>query len=150
MSSPHAFVKISPRDPVGRFSQVIKGFERDYVSMIKEIEQKALKIIKDNTPSSGITKNSWEVSSSIGTDLRATINLRNPLPQSVYLNTGTKPSAGRYVPVLNRRITTGTHPGIKGTGYIDKSVVTINNLTIAKTKDLINKMRANGRRLLKG
>ena len=36
-----------------------------------------------------------------------------------YVNDGTGPSPGRYVPAIGKRIRTGMHPGIKGQHYAE-------------------------------
>lgn len=45
-------------------------------------------------------------------------------PYAGYVNDGTGPSPGRYVPKLGKRIRTGMHPGQKGQHFIERAVDT--------------------------
>jgi len=56
-------------------------------------------------------------SSGSGIDLRSSVKIGSNLPYAAAQDLGAKASEGRFVPVLGRRITTGTHPGFPGTGF---------------------------------
>lgn len=136
-----AFVRVTPRNADHKFGSAVRKFGFDYKKTVEDIEKQGLVIIKNNTPkATGNTANSWTSSSQIVSG-NATIKYTNPLPQARFLNTGTRPSPGRYVPVLDRRIRTGTHPGIQGTKYIDRSGNEITNVAREKITKLFIEFR---------
>ena len=53
-----------------------------------------------------------------------------------FLDKGTKPSPGRFIPILGRRIRTGTHPGIRGLNIIANAKKDIENLSKKSIKDM--------------
>jgi len=137
-------VIITPPRPDLRFSTVIREFEKDIREAYKRLEDRSRDIIRAETPKvTGATANAWNSSRSVDGNLKATITLNNPNPQAQRLNIGTKPSRGRYVPELGRRITTGEHPGTKGTQYIQKATNQISDATLEEMKDVVDMIKQN-------
>lgn len=135
-------VIVTPPYPDRRFSTLIRRFEKDLIALYSDMERKSLVIIKQETPKkSGAVAASWITRRSNDGANGTDIELHNPNQVASFLNTGTKPSLGRYVPVLNRRITTGIHPGIKGTKYIDRASQMIKDLTTEEINKLVAKVK---------
>ncbi len=104
---------------------------------LKVVAREGITTMKKNMPShTGEMKNSTKVKSRTraggGLDQRANIIIGPTVNYAEYVDKGTNPSAGRYVPELGRRVNTGMHPGIKATNF---SVKTAQEMT-SKIKHL--------------
>lgn len=133
-------IKIHPKDPRIPIIKEYNRFQASYRRAIKSIAEYAEERIIKNTPKySGKTSYFWTVDSSIGSGLSANINVHNPLPSAYYVNVGTKPSPGRYVKAIDRRIKQGWHPGIKGTKYVRKTGNQIKKFAVNRLRKVSSK-----------
>jgi len=99
-----------------------------------KVERESVTILKKYTPvSTGKLRNSMRSLSKTpagqGIDLRSGIKIGSMLPYANYVDQGTNSSQGRYVPVLGRRITTGTHPGVRARNYVQAAIPKIEERT---------------------
>ncbi len=72
-----------------------------------------------------------------GTDLRSNAIVGSLLRYASFVDKGTKPSSGRYVPFLGRRLTTGIHPGTPPAGFIQGTKDRVDQILDLKGKSLI-------------
>jgi len=70
------------------------------------------------------------------TKLKGKITISSRSPVIRFLDKGTKPSPGRYVPVLGRRIKTGVHPGMRGINIIERASKDIENIGKTTIKNI--------------
>lgn len=84
-------------------------------------QEDAEKLFKDRIPvRTGKTRRSITSRRKLNsTKFTGEIILSSRSPVVKFLDKGTKPSPGRYIPVLGRRIKTGSHPGIRGLNIIE-------------------------------
>lgn len=153
-----AFIKMSPKDPAKAFGRMIKDFKIIMRDMSRVISEQALVRVKENTPvgfrlrsgRSRHTKELWTKTVNNRRDGGFTINLNNPSQVVDFLNRGTNPSPGRYLPHLNRRIRTGSHPGIQPTKFLDRTEDEVFNSVRKATEGIERKVEMSGRRHLRG
>ena len=68
--------------------------------------------------------------------MSGTVTVGSDSPVLKFLDKGTRPSPGRYLPLLERRVTTGIHPGIRALNIISQAKHDIDNLSKTVVKDL--------------
>jgi hypothetical protein len=89
----------------------------------------SVKILKLHTPiRTGLLRRSMGVLNKQpgkGLDLRSGLKIGSPLQYGSFVDQGTKSSSGRFVPILGRRVTTGTHPGVRPRNFVQAARVPI-------------------------
>lgn len=153
-----AFVKMSPKNPKKQFGKIIKDVKRVMRDISGTISEQGLVRIKQNTPvgarlrvgRSRHTREMWTKTVNNRRDGSFTINLNNPSKVVDFLNRGTSPSPGRYMPLLDRRIRSGMHPGITATKFIDTTENEIFHTVMKFTRGIERKMERSARRHLRG
>lgn len=121
-ASSRAFVRMSPRKPHNQWKKVSKGFTKGYKTVVKQVLSRGNKFLRQNIPvSSGRLRDSYKGRMSVNTALNAVINIETTVPYARFVDKGAAPSAGRYVPILDRRIRSGFHPGQRAVNYIKKT-----------------------------
>lgn len=118
-------VTISPRDFRRRMVRLLRSdYPKLYDRFVNEISEEAVRIMKTLVPvRSGRLRDSVMIRKKSkkggGADRRANIEIGPTVFYGRYVDQGTQPSSGRYVPELGRRLTSGMHPGIKGRFFTD-------------------------------
>ncbi len=147
MARGKAFVRLSPKKPAKRWKVVVRDFEKDFRQIVKKVQSRGLKLVRQNVPvSTGRLRDSFRSRSKINSRLEGEVIVESPLRYAEFVNRGTAPSLGRYVPVLDRRIRTGVHPGIIGTRYLEKTEKEMQKLTNTELKSFITRVQRSVRR----
>jgi len=140
MVSRRAFVRLSPRKPDQKWNKVTKRFIKDYKSIIKKVQTKGLKIMRANVPvATGRLRDSFTSRSTVNSQLKGVVFVESSVPYLRFVDKGAAPSPGRYVPTLDRRITTGIHPGQIGKQFMDETRREMQILVNRELKGLISK-----------
>ena len=125
MVQPTVKVTIIPRDIGRRLGRARAAMRPSVRVAIDNLGKFGVSTMKSLVPvRTGKLRQSIRIfnkTTSLGADLRANVSIGSLLPYAAAQDTGAKSSPGRYVPVLGRRITTGRHPGIKGTNFTQKT-----------------------------
>jgi hypothetical protein len=128
-------IKFTPKNPGKPFAKILPKFQTEWEREMKEFANRSKDILKKNIPvgtrrrnaRSRSTRESVTVTTSLSKqNLRGSFRISGNKTLK-YLDQGTKPSPGRYVPVLNRRIKSGMHPGVSPLNIIRKSRKDIEN-----------------------
>jgi len=132
---------MKPKNPGRKFKKVPKDLQREFVKQISKLEQNALKIVRRNTPvRTGRLRDSFRSNKKIRkSPLTGTVEVFSNLPYAKFLDEGTQPSIGRYVPQIDRRLTIsrlGIHPGIRATNFLQKSKAEVFSITNRVHRDL--------------
>lgn len=94
-----------------------------------KVGQEGVRILKLHTPiKTGLLRRSMGILNKQpgkGLDLRSSIKIGSHLDYGRFVDEGTKPSSGRFVPVLGRRIRTGTHPGVRPRNFVQRATTPI-------------------------
>ena len=139
-----AEVRLSPRKPSQKWKTVTRGFQKRYKEVVKQVERKGLKFVRFNVPvSTGRLRDSFTSHSSVTAQMKGKVVIESPLDYAKFMNQGTAPSLGAYIPRLGRRIRTGIHPGVRGTRYLEKTGVQMQRETNTRLKRLnkdVNKL----------
>ena len=120
-------ITISPKDFRKRMMKILNvDYARFYDRFVDEISEEGVRIMKTHVPvRTGAMRDSISVNKKQkkggGADRRANVDIGPNVPYAGFVNTGTGPSSGRYVPELGRRVLNGTHPGIAGRNFIAKT-----------------------------
>ena len=125
-------LKMRPKNPGRKFKKVPKDLQREFIKQIRKLERDALTIVRRNTPvRTGRLRDSFKSKRTIRKKaLFGKIEVFSPLPYARFIDEGTRRSPGRYVPAIDRRLTTdrpgfGFHPGIRATNFLKKSEATV-------------------------
>lgn len=146
-----AFVRMTPKRPDKNWSRVTADFKRAIKDGSRRLAEESLKRVRENTPvRSGRVRDQWSVTVNNSANTSFTINLNNPSQVVDFLNRGTNPSPGRYVPQLGRRIRTGTHPGIQATKFLDRTEDEVAQATEIAMKDVARFVTKSTRRNMRG
>jgi len=138
--SNRAFVRMSPRKPGQKWKKVSKSFTKGYKTVVKQVLTRGSKFLRQNIPvASGRLRDSYKGRSSVNTRLNAVINIETTVPYARFVDQGTAPSVGRYVPILDRRIRTGFHPGQRGVGFIKKTEDQMRQIANTRLRSLFKK-----------
>ena len=140
-----ASVTIIPKNPHKRFGRVISRFVNDLNNSSKKISQTGLAKIKEATPvKSGKTQSLWNSKVNKTSNGSFKINFNNPSRVIVFLNKGTGPSVGKYIPAINRRLSYGIHPGSTiHQGFLDKTVSEIKDVSLYNLRNVIRSVKRN-------
>lgn len=119
-------LKMRPKRPERKFKKVPKDLQREFIRQIRKLEQDALKIVKRNTPvRTGRLRDSFRSNRTVRkSPLFGLVEVFSNLIYARFIDEGTGPSVGRYVPQIDRRLSIsriGTHPGVRATNYLGKS-----------------------------
>jgi len=142
-------VKINPRD----FDTKLFGVKRKALShkraFIIELANFSKDTMRNVVPMAlGNLRNSIDIfkreTAGGETDIRSKVIVGSDLYYASFVDKGTKPSPGRFVPVLGRRLVTkrpgfGMHPGIKPANFIDKTNDRVNEYVGRKIDELLNR-----------
>ncbi len=141
-------VKITPRNIQKSLGRARKQLRPHVQRMVKELAEFGVSTMRANVPvRTGRLRTSIRIlsrSSSGGFDLRSTIFIGSNVPYAAAQDTGAKPSSGRYVPDLGRRVSSGRHPGFKGRNFsaitqraiLDKSNLAVDKLVARLKRDV--------------
>lgn len=142
MARGKAFVRLSPKKPAKQWKKVTKDFEKDFRQIVKKVESRGLKFVRRNVPvSTGRLRDSFRSTSKINSRLEGRVTISSPLRYAEFVNRGTAPSLGAYIPILDRRIRTGVHPGIIGTRYLEKTERQMQTLTNTELTGFIKRVQ---------
>jgi hypothetical protein len=119
-------MRINPRNSVELLTLWRKSTSASVFNRaISKIERMSIKELKLRTPvRTGRLRNSMTTllkTPSKGIDLRSGLKIGSRLPYGKFVDQGTKRSSGRYVPVLGRRVKTGSHPGVRARNFVQAS-----------------------------
>ena len=138
----------TPKDIIRRIGNWKDYPRKNINTVMSKIEREAIQELRSNVPkgTGKLQRSIKSLSRTTATgnfDLRSAFIIGSPLSYTKYLDAGTKPSPGRYVPVLGRRITTGMHPGTRALNFMQSTKnhmePRINNLM----EDFMKKWRDN-------
>lgn len=118
--------------------RIIPKFVPKWVAIMLDFQRDSKEAFKSVIPvRTGRTRRSVTSKRKLNkTRLKGEIVISSRSPVIRFLDKGTKPSPGRYVPILGRRIKTGMHPGIRGTNIIDKARKDIDNIGKTSIKNI--------------
>ena len=124
MSNKFLSLRLRPGNAISRLVKWRTVQAREQLDQLMgKYEEFGIKTLKKYTPvKSGRLRNSITTiekkkTSSGNIDMRSGITIGSRLPYGNFVDKGTKSSTGRYVPVLGRRISTGTHPGVRARNF---------------------------------
>jgi len=141
LGSNRAFVRMSPRNPHKQWKKVTKRFEKLFGTIVKKVERQGLKFMRQNVPvASGRLRDSFRSRHTIDSKLRAVVFIESSVPYLRFIDEGTSPSVGGYVPILDRRIRTGVHPGIRGVGFMKKTMGQMQSVTNTELRSFHKKI----------
>ena len=140
-------ITMRPKNPGRKFKNIPKDLQREFFRQIDIFERTALRIVKGNTPvRTGRLRDSFRSKKKIRKiPLTGIVEVFSPLPYARFLDEGTRPSPGRYVPAIDRRLTIsrlGIHPGITATNFLKKSerqAITVANRISIKLQKAIDR-----------
>lgn len=150
MTNKFLSIRVTPSN----FNHLLKQWRvsdsrKTFNQILDKIGKQSITILKRHTPvSTGRLRNSMQVLSknnASGIDLRSGIKIGSTLPYATWVDQGTKASPGRYVPVLGRRVTTGTHPGVRPRHYVEAAIPNIEE----RTRMLLERYEKDWRRSLR-
>ncbi len=138
----------SLRKRIDRFKSLTKS---EYRSLLSKMANNAVITMKTLAPSrTGRLRASIRIKAkrtSFGEiDLRSTIVVGPTVRYGTYVDKGTSPSGGRYVPFLGRRLVTeradfGRHPGIRGTHFIDRTKDSLESKFKVSGENFVRKLK---------
>jgi len=124
-------LKVTPKNFASRIGRLRNYYTRQDRLRINQFITVAIQKMRENTPvNTGKTKSSIRVLKKVTanniTDLRSNLVIGSDYPVFGYLDRGTKPSAGRFVSVINKRLKSTTpgahmHPGNKPFNILSKT-----------------------------
>ena len=150
MAKPRFKVTIVPKNISAQLGMARRRLRPRVRQLVTELANFGVTTMKTLVPiRSGRLRDSIKVmgkSAGGGFDLRSTVFIGSNLPYAAAQDTGSRPSSGRYVPVLGRRIQSGRHPGIKGRDFSRETTRRILEKSTSATQRMISRWRGDLRR----
>ncbi len=150
--NPFLQVKIKPRNIGLKLSSMERTTKRRYREFVEtiikltEVTMKGLVPVRTGTLRDSIRTISKQIQEG-GVDLRSNSFVGTTLRYAGFVDKGTKPSRGVFVPFLGRRIQTGVHPGTPASNFIQRTKEVIDMELGFKGQNFLNRMRSDFNRI---
>ena len=152
MVKPFLQVKIKPRNIGLKLSSMERRTKRRYREFVEtiikftEVTMKSLVPVRTGTLRDSIRTISKQIQDG-GIDLRSNSFVGTTLRYAGFVDTGTRPSSGRFVPALGRRVQTGTHPGTPASNFIQRTKEQVDARLQFKGQSFLNRMTQDFQRI---
>ena len=138
MVKPLIRVTFTPKNPGVNFKKILPKYRQKWKKRMFDFRNSAKKALQIRIPvRTGRTRSSIQARTKLNNqNMSGTITVGSDSPVLKFLDKGTRPSPGRYLPLLGRRVTTGIHLGIRALNIISQAKHDIDNLSKTVVKDL--------------
>lgn len=146
MVKPFLQLKIKPRNLGIKLGAMTNKTRKNYRELVETVVKFTEVTMKGLVPvSTGRLRDSIHtISNSIqagGINLRSNSFVGSTLKYAGFVDKGTQPSSGRFVPVLGRRVQTGTHPGTPASNFIQRTKEQVDMKLQFKGQSFLSRMR---------
>ncbi len=149
-------IKINPRNFEGKLKFIEKSLLPIFKQTTDQVANSAVIRMKAIIKSSYIRQRTGTLINSVGiirkitasggTSLRSRVLVGATARHASYHDGGTKPSSGRFVPFLGRKLITkrggfGIHPGVRAIKFTEKTIAQVNAILPAKSGEMLSKWK---------